>query len=303
MVPYLKGFHLMIEMWKGGRDAKGWKLRGGDDGLVSSAQSLSSLDATQAGHHGLDLSLAALYLVERAEDEDVAWASHRLKLKGGYEGLYAPLDGFTTPVPRFKEDIAALMQLTDFVLPPLRVVRPTDVVQVFYGFGDASGKQFGAMLSENYNCRGHLLHASAGSNGVQFCIRLWSSAEEEESSNYKELRNLVDLIGEEVKAGRLRDCELLIFTDNSTAEVCFYCGNSKSVHLHSLVLELQTLKMSYGMTLHIIHISGRRMIAQGTDGCSRGSLMEGAMASQDMLSCVDLTKTAIDRHPPLLDWV
>jgi len=26
MVPYLKGFHLTIEMWRGGRDADGWKL-------------------------------------------------------------------------------------------------------------------------------------------------------------------------------------------------------------------------------------------------------------------------------------
>ncbi len=195
------------------------------------------------------------------------------------------------------------MRLTDFVLPLLRVVRPTDVVQVFYGFGDASGKQFGATLSENYNCQGCLLRASAGSNGVRFHIGLWSSAEEEESSNYKGLRNLVDLVGEEAKAGRLRDCKLLIFTDNSTAEACFYRANSKSVHLHYLVLELQTLEMSYGMTLHIIHILGWRMIAQGTDGCLRGSLMEGVMVGQDMLSFVDLAKMAIDRHLPLLDWV
>jgi hypothetical protein len=112
----------------------------------------------------------------------------------------------------------------------------------------------------------------------------------------------VDLVGEEAKAGHLRDCKLLIFTDNSTLEACFYRGNSKSVHLHSLVLELRTLELSYGMTLHIIHILGWRMIAQGTDGCLRGSLMEGVMAGQDMLSFVDLAKTAINHHPPLLDW-
>jgi hypothetical protein len=69
------------------------------------------------------------------------------------------------------------------------------------------------------------LRASACSNGVQFCIGLWFSAEEEESSNYKELRNLVDLVGEDAKAGCLRDCKLLIFTDNSMAEACFYCRN------------------------------------------------------------------------------
>jgi hypothetical protein len=31
----------------------------------------------------------------------------------------------------------------------------------------------------------------------------------------------------------------------------------------------------------MIHISGKRMIAQGTDGCSRGVLMEGVMAGRD----------------------
>jgi hypothetical protein len=30
MVSYLKGFHLTIEMWRGGRDPEGWKLRPGD---------------------------------------------------------------------------------------------------------------------------------------------------------------------------------------------------------------------------------------------------------------------------------
>ena len=45
------------------------------------------------------------------------------------------------------------------------------------------------------------------------------------------------------------------------------------------------------------------MIAQGTDGCSRGSLMEGVMAGEDMLTFVDLGRSAVERHPPLLDWV
>ena len=56
----------------------------------------------------------------------------------------------------------------------------------------------------------------------------------------------MDTIGEEAKADQLRDCKLFIFTDNSTAEGCFYRGNSKSVHLHVLALELRTLEMKYG---------------------------------------------------------
>ena len=45
------------------------------------------------------------------------------------------------------------------------------------------------------------------------------------------------------------------------------------------------------------------MIAQGTDGCSRGSLVEGVMVGHDMLSFVNLSRTAVERHPPVLDWI
>jgi hypothetical protein len=96
------------------------------------------------------------------------------------------------------------------------------VVQVFYGFGDASGKQFGATLSENYNCWGWLTDSSTDGSCIHFRIGLWSPKEEEESSNYRELRKLVDTISEELVAGRPRDCKLFIFTDISMADGCFY---------------------------------------------------------------------------------
>ncbi len=177
-------------------------------------------------------------------------------------------------------------------------------MQVFYGFGDASGKQFRATLSQNYNCRGRLVKGTKGQNGIRFRIGLWLAEEEEESSNYKERKNLVDTVEEEAKAGRLKNCKFFLFVDNSTAESCFfYRGGSKSRHLHALVLALPSLEMMHGMVIHVIHVSGKRMTAQGTDGYSRGSLMEGVMAGQDMLSFINLAHTAIERHPPLLDWV
>jgi hypothetical protein len=63
------------------------------------------------------------------------------------------------------------------------------------------------------------------------------------------------------------------------------------------------MEMTYGMTLHVVHILGKRMIAQGMDGCLRGSLMEGVMAGQDMLLFIDLACSAVKRHPPVLTWV
>jgi hypothetical protein len=69
--------------------------------------------------------------------------------------------------------------------------------------------------------------------------------------NYKELKNLVDTMSEEARAGWMRDCKLFMFTDNSTAESCFYQGNSKSWLLHMLVLDLRTMEMMYGMMVHV----------------------------------------------------
>jgi hypothetical protein len=46
------------------------------------------------------------------------------------------------------------------------------------------------------------------------------------------------------------------------------------------------------------HLSGRRMIAQGTNGCLWGSLMEGVMAGQDMLTFIYLLRTAVELYPP-----
>ena len=73
---------------------------------------------------------------------------------------------------------------------------------------------------------------------MRFQIGLWSPEVEEESSNYMELRNLVESIGVEARSGRLIDCELFVFTDNATTDACFHRGTSKSVQLHAIVVEL-----------------------------------------------------------------
>ncbi len=57
------------------------------------------------------------------------------------------------------------------------------------------------------------------------------------------------------------------------------------------------------MTIHVVHILGKRMIVQGTDGCSRGLLLEGVMSGVNTLTFVDLAKGRIERHPPLLSWI
>jgi hypothetical protein len=84
-----------------------------------------------------------------------------------------------------------------------------------------------------------------------------------------------------------------MFTDNLMAESCFYQGSLKLHWLHALVLVRRTLEMTYGMTIHVIHVSGKRMIAQETDGCSRGSLMDGVITGKNMFTFVDLALNAV----------
>ena len=91
------------------------------------------------------------------------------------------------------------------------------------------------------------------------------------------------------------DTEVFMCTDNSTAESAYYKGSSSSKILHELILRLHKLVLDYCLIIHFIHILGKRMIAQGTDGCSRGVLMEGVMAGKDMLSFIDLNKSAVER--------
>ncbi len=100
LVPYLKGFYLTIEMWRGERDNDGWRLKTGDEASVCSSDSLDSLDVTQAGAQGLNLDLALTYMAGQVEDEDTAVANHCMCGKLGKEHVYAPAEGITFPVPR-----------------------------------------------------------------------------------------------------------------------------------------------------------------------------------------------------------
>jgi hypothetical protein len=80
-----------------------------------------------------------------------------------------------------------------------------------------------------------------------------------------------------VEAEDLGGYRLFMFTDNSTAEAAFWKGTSVSPCLFELVLQLKRLKLERDIILHVVHISGKWMIAQGTDGLSQADHLEGVM--------------------------
>jgi hypothetical protein len=67
------------------------------------------------------------------------------------------------------------------------------------------------------------------------------------------------------------------------------------------------LEMRHGLFVHVVLVAGRRMIAQGTDGLSRGDLTTGVMAGEGMLFFVPLGHSVADRSPlllpRLLEWL
>lgn len=299
MKPYLKGFHLTIEMWRGNRDAEGWKLPSRNLEKDEDSDDGDTFDTLDEEVCDMDDALLSLKLDEDSKDDATATTAVESNATDEIDAdaldsdpdeiLRAPTSGLTTPVPRFIDDLKALLRLSESDSPPVRVVRSKTVVTAVYGFGDASGKGFCGTLGYH--------------NQVNYRIGVWGRDEQSESSNYKELCNLVQTCEEEAAAGRLYNAEFFLFTDNSTAESCFYRGSSKSKLLHELVIRLRQLEMDYNLIIHVIHVAGERMIAQGTDGGSRGSLLEGVLSGRPMLEFVELGSSAVDRHPPLLDWI
>jgi hypothetical protein len=62
---------------------------------------------------------------------------------------------------------------------------------------------------------------------------------------------------------------------------------------------LKVLELDYGLILHLIHISGRHMIAQGTDGLSRADHSKGVMKGRDMKTFIPVHS----REPKVKEWI
>ena len=70
--------------------------------------------------------------------------------------------------------------------------------------------------------------------------------------------------------GHLRDATLFYFTDNLVTYYIVSGGSSSSPELQKLLRRLKFLELLLGIRLEVVHIPGKHMIAQQTDGLSRG---------------------------------
>ena len=267
-IPHLRGFHNTIDAWRPNRDSDtGWYVdRYGPKRRRVVPQVVEKEEVEKLeGLSGDDLEFALDEIFEGAPPERVP------------------------SVHRLGRDLRDLLNLFEAETPPVRVVRADSKCEVVYGFGDASATGFASTWSEE--------------EGTSFVYGQWCSEVVEKSSNFRELTNLVKTIKKRVKEGKLGNCELFVFTDNTTAEAAFWNGNSTSEALLDAIVELRKLEMDAGMIVHLVHVSGKRMIHQGTDGLSRADTQTGCMVGKSMLDYVPLHKRPDERQESLVPWV
>ena len=75
--------------------------------------------------------------------------------------------------------------------------------------------------------------------------------------------------------GQLSGAIVILATDNEVLQHLLCKGNSTSEKLFKLVARLRTTRIKIATKLLVTHISGKRMMAQGTDGVSSGIVKEG----------------------------
>jgi hypothetical protein len=268
--PYLKGFYLTLNGWRCDHNVAGWKRSKGD----WEAEAEEMWEST---------SMSGMVM-------------KRDEAQGTSKPDTAPQEVLMMEL--MKKDLRVWEMMLKQESPANRLIRGRRIGEVVYCFGDASGAGFGASWKK--------MGASAVEEGygaeIHFRFGRWSERERDASSNFQELRNLVDTLEDAGKRRHLTGVEVFVFTDNSTAEAAFSRGSSSAETLYELVKRLKLMEMVYDTRIRVIHVAGKRMIAQGTDGLSRGCLLEGVMKGENMELFVPLHCTAFERAPEMWAW-
>jgi hypothetical protein len=228
------------------------------------------------------------YIHEKRERGDLNEDSARASLNPP-DYVDIPIPKRARPVMRFRHDLFSLGELLSSSKPPLVTVRTNVVYKILYGFGDASGKGFGSTM--------------VTTNGIKHRIGLWGADDESELSNWKEFKNQVEALEQEALDGNLTNVMVYFFTDNPTVESCLYKGKLSSRKLCKLIVRMRRLEMTHNAKIVVSHVSGKRMIREGTDDVSRGHLREGVTAGESILSFIPKNENPLERSPQLKAWL
>ena len=267
MKPFLRGIYLTLNAWRPQRDEHGWKM----------SNKIFSAFMSNMRRNGAYADVAT------SEDQD------------------APT--MVKAVPVLFQHLTALFCLFEASEPALRLIRGSSIVEVCYIFGDASGEGFGSAWRKKRKERASANEEEPGDGCLAYRFGVWGKEGVDTSSNYRELRNLVETLEVMGIRGDLEGRELFLFTDNMVSESIASRGSSTSQKLYELILRVYKLEMNHLCRIQFVHVAGTRMIKSGVDGLSRGDMYEGVMKGESMLSFVPLHKGAFEVWPALQEWI
>jgi hypothetical protein len=75
------------------------------------------------------------------------------------------------------------------------------------------------------------------------------------------------------------------------------------LQLSLIVLRLKELELEFDLTLYVVHVSGRRMIAEVADGLSRADHGEGVMTGEHIEKYIPLRLTPTARESKVSSWI
>jgi hypothetical protein len=132
-------------------------------------------------------------------------------------------------------------------------------------WGDGSGTGTGG-TTEFYT----LTPEQQQTPGIEQWMGVWGARASANTSNWKEARTILQSLLREHGTGRLQGRLVFFMTDNLVSYYIVNQGSSRSPALHRLVEEIKVACTTLDCQLEVVHVPGRLMIDQGTDGLSRG---------------------------------
>ena len=162
-------------------------------------------------------------------------------------------------------------------------------------WGDGSGTGTGG-TTELYPVEGDAIITNPN---IELWMGVWGVKCKATSSNWKELRTVLQALRQEVGRSRVKDTTVFYFTDNLVSYYVVNNGSSRSPGLHTLVQEIKEVEALLQCHLEIVHVPGGLMIEQQTDGLSRGIWM----APERRNLCVNQQLfVAVPYHANLGQW-
>lgn len=158
-------------------------------------------------------------------------------------------------------------------------------------WGDGSGTGGGGTLEIEDN----------GPN-LEFWMGTWSPHVGSFSSNWKELRTLLEMLRREQGKKRLRHGILFYFTDNLVTYYIVQGGSSSSPELHKLIRMIKQLENHLECQVEVVHVPGKLMIRQGADGLSRGIRVTPDRIERSTFLEASRVLSAVPYNPAWMVW-